>query len=108
MEAPTLPRDPLDTPMDYPTLPIGFQTGHPLEGPGIYTPYVHTVNMEDPKPCQTAASGFSSSKGHVSTTSLGPQDAGAGALFRVEIERHTNTAMICHRVAQSFQPSTIN
>ena len=20
--------------MDYPTLPIGFQTGHPLEGPG--------------------------------------------------------------------------
>ena len=21
-------------PMDYPTLPIGFQTGHPLEGPG--------------------------------------------------------------------------
>ena len=21
--------------LDYPTLPIGFQTGHPLEGPGI-------------------------------------------------------------------------
>ena len=20
--------------LDYPTLPIGFQTGHPLEGPG--------------------------------------------------------------------------
>ena len=23
--------------LDYPTLPIGFQTGHPLEGPGRFT-----------------------------------------------------------------------
>ena len=30
------------SPMDYPTLPIGFQTGHPLEGPGRYGPFFGT------------------------------------------------------------------
>ena len=38
-------------PMDYSTLPIGFQTGHPLEGPGIKQ-VIHLVRGKQSSPDQ--------------------------------------------------------
>ena len=38
--------------MDYPTLPIGFQTGHPLEGPGMLAIRLEAMVLGSQRSCQ--------------------------------------------------------
>ena len=58
--------------MDYPTLPIGFQTGHPLEGPGRYKTesHFHSAVLRDFTPALHPISG--------TTRSAGRMDGGVG------------------------------